>query len=261
MFIDDASLIDWHSKMKVKMPQVFPEDDKVFGDDPGQHPYGTKLLAHFDDDPNKPMHATVLGSRWKRDDFASGFPGMSSPFVHGLEPMYTILMNGGLSQIGLMDAHMGDDGGWKVVGHNSEVNARLDALARAHQNINNARHDAGNSSDDSSEDGVSNYPNLTFDQMNVESSDDGSNAHHETEDSSDDSSEGGITYPKLIKKSECNSDDSDEIEQSVSDYPDITFDEYKRTLCAAHRLQECPICCMSFVQDNEDIDGSPSDRE
>eukprot|EP00580_Thalassiosira_gravida_P000088 CAMPEP_0201614700 /NCGR_PEP_ID=MMETSP0492-20130828/29393_1 /ASSEMBLY_ACC=CAM_ASM_000837 /TAXON_ID=420259 /ORGANISM="Thalassiosira gravida, Strain GMp14c1" /LENGTH=98 /DNA_ID=CAMNT_0048082079 /DNA_START=88 /DNA_END=381 /DNA_ORIENTATION=+ len=98
--------------MKVKMPQVFPPDDKVFGNDTTQHPYGTKLLTHFDDDKNKPMHAIVLGSRWKKDDFGS-FPGMSSPFVDGLEPMYTIFMHGELTQIGLMDAHMEEEGiGW-----------------------------------------------------------------------------------------------------------------------------------------------------
>ncbi|KAL7527560.1 hypothetical protein ACHAXR_002012, partial [Thalassiosira sp. AJA248-18] len=135
VFIPDAALIDWHARMKVKMPRVFPEDDKVFGDDNGHHPYGTQLLAHFDDDPNKPMNCTVLGSRWKPDG-VSNFPGMESPFVDGMEPMYVILMNGELSQIGLMDAHMGEEGGWKVIGINSVVNARLDALARAHQNQN-----------------------------------------------------------------------------------------------------------------------------
>ena len=28
MFISDESLIDWHAKMKIKMPQVYPADDK-----------------------------------------------------------------------------------------------------------------------------------------------------------------------------------------------------------------------------------------
>ena len=82
MFISDESLIDWHAKMKIKMPQVYPADDKVFGNnDTTQHRYGTKLLAHFDDDPNKPMHATIVGSRWKKDDFA--IPGREPFLVDG----------------------------------------------------------------------------------------------------------------------------------------------------------------------------------
>lgn len=131
MFISDESLIDWHAKMKIKMPQVYPADDKVFGNnDTTQHRYGTKLLAHFDDDPNKPMHATIVGSRWKKDDFA--IPGREPFLVDGREPMYTILIGEELSQIGLMDAHNGEDG-WKVVGYSSEINPRFDKLAKAHQ--------------------------------------------------------------------------------------------------------------------------------
>eukprot|EP00584_Thalassiosira_punctigera_P011522 CAMPEP_0172569612 /NCGR_PEP_ID=MMETSP1067-20121228/124226_1 /TAXON_ID=265564 ORGANISM="Thalassiosira punctigera, Strain Tpunct2005C2" /NCGR_SAMPLE_ID=MMETSP1067 /ASSEMBLY_ACC=CAM_ASM_000444 /LENGTH=267 /DNA_ID=CAMNT_0013361481 /DNA_START=41 /DNA_END=841 /DNA_ORIENTATION=+ len=133
VFLSEASLIDWHAKMKVKMPRVFPKDDKVFGNDTGQHPYGTKLLAYFDDDDDKPMHCTVLGSRWKKDDFG-GFPGMESPYVDNREPVYVILITEELSQIGLMDAHMGEEGGWRVVGWDSNVNPRFDAIALAHKN-------------------------------------------------------------------------------------------------------------------------------
>jgi len=137
--------------MKIKMPRVFPPDDKVFGNDTTQHPYGTKLLTHFDGDKNKPMHATVLGSRWKKDGFCK-YPGMAShsPYVDGLEPMYTLLMHGELTQDGLMDAHMEEEGvGWDVIGREETVNPRLDALACAHQN-NHCRD--GNSDEEDSSD-------------------------------------------------------------------------------------------------------------
>ena len=128
-----------------------PAEDKVFGNDSCQHSYGTKLLAHFDDDPNKPMNSIVVGSRWKKDDL--DLPGMQSYYIDGREPMYVIWMNGELSQIGLMDAHVTEGyTGWKVVGKDTNVNARLDALARAHQN--NSKNDedshAGEEDDDDS---------------------------------------------------------------------------------------------------------------
>ena len=131
VFISDSHLVDWHSKMKAKMPQAFSDDDNVFGNEVGQHHYGTKLRSYFDDDPNKPMNCTVLGSRWQVDE---GFPGYQGPFADNKEPMYIILINGELSQIGLMDAHMAEPGGWDVIDQDSCVSERYDALARAHQN-------------------------------------------------------------------------------------------------------------------------------
>jgi len=84
---------------------VFTPDDRLFGSDKGQHPYGTKLLTFFDDDPNKPMRCEVRGSKWE----------MQSEFLRmadNREPMYVVLINGEYSLIHLTNAH--EEGGWKV---------------------------------------------------------------------------------------------------------------------------------------------------
>ncbi|KAL9179341.1 hypothetical protein ACHAXT_008631 [Thalassiosira profunda] len=158
VFISEAALVEWHGKMQVKMPQVFPENDKVFGSHLGQHPYGTKLLNYFDDDKSKSMNATVVGSRWKKDGF--DLPGMTSYWADGREPHYVILMHDELSEIGFFDAHPndGEEGGWEVVGRDATVDPRLDVLARAHANrytsddvdIASSGSDDDSSSDDAS---------------------------------------------------------------------------------------------------------------
>ena len=50
-FVPEHLLLDWYRKMQIKMPQVFTPDDKMFGKHGRQHPYGTKLMTFFDDDP------------------------------------------------------------------------------------------------------------------------------------------------------------------------------------------------------------------
>ena len=98
-FIPISELLEWHRKMQQRFPQIFTPDDKLFGNHDRQHTMGTKLLAHFDDDPSKPMRCVVKGSRWNEE--------------HGnKEPMYVILINGELSQIALTSAH--EDGGWEI---------------------------------------------------------------------------------------------------------------------------------------------------
>jgi len=133
VFLSESSLIDWYSRMKVKMPQIYQKDDEIFGNDSGQHAYGTRLLTHIINEP-----VAVLGSRWKKDGLSDG-PGMvESKYscVDGREPMYVVLMDDELTQIELMDAHRrnGKRGRWWVVGQDPKVNTRLDTLARAHKN-------------------------------------------------------------------------------------------------------------------------------
>ncbi len=145
VFIPDSAIVDWHDKMKVRMPEVFPMDEKAFGNDPGHHPYGTKLY----DDDHPWINCTVVGSRWQKEEERFCRPGLSS-FADYREPHYVILANGELDQIGFFDAHI-IGYGWKVVGLDSKVDPRLDLLARAHQKIQNAHSSEEDSLDERSD--------------------------------------------------------------------------------------------------------------
>lgn len=101
VFLSDEELYEWHRSMQRKMPQVFPKDDKLFGDVGRQHPFGTKLMTWFDDDPNKPMRMEVRGSRWMIEY------GDKSP-VYVVKPQNSIE----LTQIAFTGAH--EEGGWMV---------------------------------------------------------------------------------------------------------------------------------------------------
>jgi hypothetical protein len=100
-FLSEEELLAWHRNMQRQYPQVFTEDDKLFGELGGQHPLGTKLMTWFDNDPNKPIRLEVRGSRWKIE-------------LGDCSPMYVVKRqdDGELSQIYLTSAH--EAGGWKV---------------------------------------------------------------------------------------------------------------------------------------------------
>mmetsp|Transcript_20723 Transcript_20723/g.30609 ORF Transcript_20723/g.30609 Transcript_20723/m.30609 type:complete len:690 (-) Transcript_20723:108-2177(-) len=110
IFIPESELLAWHKKMQGIHPRVFTPEDKLFGEDHGQHHYGTQLATCFDDDPNKPMHCEVKGSKWE-----SQSPMFK--YVDNREPMYVVLIGGEISQIHLTSAH--EEGGWNKVGHNN----------------------------------------------------------------------------------------------------------------------------------------------
>lgn len=101
-FIPTRELNEWHNKMKQMYPQVYPADDKLFGDDREQHSYGTKLKTFFDGDITKPMVCEVVGSCWQTE-FGTK------------EPHYLIFMDGDdeISEIPLTSAH--EEGGWKII--------------------------------------------------------------------------------------------------------------------------------------------------
>jgi predicted restriction endonuclease len=93
-FLSENELFAWHSSMQKKYPDIFTPDDKPFGETGEQHAMGTKLMAHFDDDPKKPMRVEVRGSRWKIE--------------HGIEsPVYIVKFRGQseLTQIEFTSAH------------------------------------------------------------------------------------------------------------------------------------------------------------
>jgi hypothetical protein len=98
-FIPNSELHEWH-KSWIKRG-VFPADDKLFGSHSGQLHEGTKLLCHFDGDPNKPMRCEVKGSRWSIDCGQKG-------------PVYVVLIGGQFSQIALTSAHEEDETAWKI---------------------------------------------------------------------------------------------------------------------------------------------------
>jgi len=115
-FIPSAELISWHNSMKARMPDFYPADDKLFGDQTSQHIQDTKLMTFFDEDPNKPMRCTVRGSQWVKDCGEN-------------EPYYVVRFKNSteLSRIALTSAH--EEGGWRI-GWDNEA-AVMDETAAA----------------------------------------------------------------------------------------------------------------------------------
>ena len=109
-FIEESELEEWFNESKKKYPQIFTADETLYGPYTGQHAFGQKLKAFFDDDPNKPMLCEVRGSYWQHENL---YPGMKPMNALGKEPMYVIIINGELSQIPWTSAH--EEGGWKPV--------------------------------------------------------------------------------------------------------------------------------------------------
>jgi hypothetical protein len=105
VFLGEDELYEWHRSMQVKYPQVYTEDDKMFGDHGHQHPVGTKVMAWFDDDPNKPMRMEIRGSRWVSE---MDIGAMDKSPMYVVKPRDSIH----LTQIPLTSAH--EDGGWLV---------------------------------------------------------------------------------------------------------------------------------------------------
>ena len=56
-------------------------------------------------------------------------------------------------------------------------------------------------------------------------------------------------------------EEEDAEEEGRPNYPGITVDEYGHTFCSAHHSPWCHVCCVSFVDINEEIDENPSYRE
>lgn len=62
-FLSQAELEAWWSEMQAKYPEVFLPSDLC----PQQHPFGTKLMAYFDNDPNRPIRVEIVGSKFRND--------------------------------------------------------------------------------------------------------------------------------------------------------------------------------------------------
>jgi len=106
-FIPEHLLLEWHCEMQKKRPQVYPLDDRLFGSDEGQYPYGTKLPASYNIDPNRPVYCEVKGSKWHYNDEV-----LQSD--NDKEPMYVISIYGYLHLINMKSAHQ-NEAGWTVV--------------------------------------------------------------------------------------------------------------------------------------------------
>jgi hypothetical protein len=108
-FIPETKLQEWWRSMQQNHPAIYKADDEMFGKDGAQHARGTKLMAFFDDDPNKPMRVKVLGSRWVKEE---SFIYPSSDTTR--TPMYIVRFKGSseLTQINLGSGH--EEGGWSV---------------------------------------------------------------------------------------------------------------------------------------------------
>ena len=100
-FIPTSQLVHWHNTMKLKFPDIYTADNKLFGNQKRMHGLGTKLKTFFDDDPDKPMNCEVVGSRWQVE-------------FGDRQPMYVVLMGHELTQIAFTGAH--EEGGWEAVG-------------------------------------------------------------------------------------------------------------------------------------------------
>lgn len=99
-FIPQKEIEKWWKAQQKKFPAIFPADE----DCPIQHTLGTKLMSYTDDDPNKPVRAEVVGSRWRKDKFM------------GKQPQYVLkeATNSELQVTEVTSAHESEDIGWKL---------------------------------------------------------------------------------------------------------------------------------------------------
>ena len=100
-FIPESELIAWLEMQKQRFPELFLEEDNIFGEQGHQHRQGTKIMAYLHDDPSKPMRFEIVGSRWVLE-------------MGGKFPNYVVRgeRDSELSQIALTSAH--EEGGWQM---------------------------------------------------------------------------------------------------------------------------------------------------
>ena len=100
-FIPLSELEAWFQSMQKAYPEVFTQDDTIFGTYKEQHSMGQKLMSYFDGNPSKPMKCEVRGSRMVKEEQGRGIDKV---------PMYVVLINGELTQIPWTSAH--EESGW-----------------------------------------------------------------------------------------------------------------------------------------------------
>ncbi|CAD7929295.1 unnamed protein product [Amoebophrya sp. A25] len=120
--LSDDVVTKYFEGRKKKFPEIYQDQDTIFGFDEGQHPNGTRLRIYEMGDRNRPITFTIRGSAMKSEfgddeeefDFGLG-GGMGHLGLHDKIPKYRVTdKSGEVLHIPIEDCH-GDAACYKVL--------------------------------------------------------------------------------------------------------------------------------------------------